>query len=290
MRNPLTVLVCVLVLLLAACGERPMSKRAFTEKFAHQLQQAAPGLHLEIKGDLEIKITGPGHEDGTAFLDNSYNLYVADPSSLDKILADYVTGGLAALTKETSKRTLDRSLIVPVIKDRAWIADTHKAMQGRGADAKDLPDYVFEALNDELVIVYAEDSPKSVSYVTAKTIAGAGLKKEELRTLAVENLKRLLPKVEAKGGQGVYIMTADGSYEASLLLFDSIWQERNLKVEGDYVVAVPSRELLLITGTGEKQGLKKVRELAQSVAAEAPYRLTADLFVYRNGRFVKFED
>jgi hypothetical protein len=34
--------------------------------------------------------------------------------------------------------------------------------------------------------------------------------------------------------------------------------------------------------------LKRVRELAAKFAAEAPYRLTEALFVYRNGQFARF--
>jgi hypothetical protein len=34
--------------------------------------------------------------------------------------------------------------------------------------------------------------------------------------------------------------------------------------------------------------VKKVRELAAKLAAEGPHRLTATLFVYRNGKFAKF--
>lgn len=267
-----------------------MSKQAYTELFAARLQQAAPELKLEIEGELKIKITGASGGAGTAFLDNSYDLYAANPNALEQILADYVTSGLAAFTNATDSKPLDQSLVVPVIKDRSWIADTRRGMQDRGATEKDLPDYVYETLNAELVIVYAEDSPKSLSYVTAKSVATAGLKHAELRPLAIANLKRLLTKVEAKGGNGVYLMVADGSYEASLLLFDDIWQEKRLKVEGDYVVAVPSRETLLITGSADQAGLKKVRQLARDTVAESPYHLTADLFVYRNGHFVKLEE
>ena len=284
------IILCGVLGLSACAGDRPMSKQAYTELFAARLHQAAPQLKLEIQGELKIKITGAGGIAATAFLNNSYDSYAANPAALEQVLQEYVAGGVAAFAKTAENKPVDRNLIVPVIKDWAWLADTRKAMRERGAAEKDIPEYVSEPLNTELVIVYAEDSPQTVSYLTAKTLATAGLKKEELRALAIANLRKLLPKVEAKGSNGVYFMSAGGAYEASLLLFEDIWREKRMKVEGDYVVAVPSRETLLITGSGETEGLKKVRELAKSTAAESPYHLTADLFVYRKGKFVKLED
>jgi uncharacterized protein YtpQ (UPF0354 family) len=59
-------------------------------------------------------------------------------------------------------------------------------------------------------------------------------------------------------------------------------------VDGDYVVAVPSRDLLLITGSRNQEGLAKLRELAEEVATTGSYTLTRELFVYRQGRFVRF--
>jgi uncharacterized protein YtpQ (UPF0354 family) len=54
------------------------------------------------------------------------------------------------------------------------------------------------------------------------------------------------------------------------------------------VVAVPARDVLLVTGSRNRTGLKKVRELAAKYVAEGRYELTDMLFVYRDGRFSKF--
>jgi hypothetical protein len=61
-------------------------------------------------------------------------------------------------------------------------------------------------------------SPKNISYLTPKELQELGLKREQLRELAVRNLKRLLPKIEFHGGNGVYMLTAGGDYEANCFL------------------------------------------------------------------------
>ena len=86
------------------------------------------------------------------------------------------------------------------------------------------------------------------------------------------------------------MITAGGDYEASLLLFEDLWKEQKMKVEGEYVVAVPSRDMLLITGTKNSEGVAKLKKLAAKIVSEAPYRLTSDLFVYRAGKFEKYSE
>lgn len=278
------------LLILTACsGDRPLSKSAFTDEFATRLRQAAPTLKVEIKAEPELKLTTSAGHDSIAYLDNSYTAYRASPKDREAIFAQYIGGTIEAGNVSAKDTPLDQSMITPVIKHRAWLTEIISSTKGHGLGDKPV-EFVYEPLNAELVIAYAEDSPKTLSYLTPTRLQTTGLKMTDLRKLAVENLKRMLTQVEAKGGNGIYLMTAGGTYEASLLLFDDIWQEKKLKVEGDYVVAVPSRDMLLITGSENKEGIKKVRELAKGTVAEASYRLRADLFVYRDGRFVRFDD
>jgi uncharacterized protein YtpQ (UPF0354 family) len=115
-----------------------------------------------------------------------------------------------------------------------------------------------------------------------------GLSREELKSLAIANLKRVLPKIEMRSVGDVSLMSAGGNYEASLLLIDDIWSGGQVKVDGDIVVAIPTRDALLVTGSRDRNGLKLVREMTAKFMAQGPYELTDTLFRYRDGRFTKF--
>jgi uncharacterized protein YtpQ (UPF0354 family) len=71
-------------------------------------------------------------------------------------------------------------------------------------------------------------------------------------------------------------------------LLDDIWHEHKIDIRDDYVVAIPSRDLLLVTAPTMRRGSRKCPNLAQKTVAEGPYHLTSDLFIYREGRFKKF--
>ena len=91
-----------------------------------------------------------------------------------------------------------------------------------------------------------------------------------------------------EGADHVLLIEAGGSYEASLLLADGIWSSGQITVDGDIVVAVPSRDALLVTGSRNRRGIARLRAMAAELAA-GTYALTPTLFVYRDGKFVRFE-
>lgn len=271
----------LLIWLAVMCGmshAETLSPPDFTREFARAVTTAMPSSVVSVKGDLQLSIKDASGLERTVFLNNAYKDYSLDPNRFADIVRIFVA---SMRQSDTAQGKLDRSRIVPVIKDRQWLLDLHRTLKSQGKDQEHLSD----TFNNELVIVYAEDDPTRVRYLTTGEDVGS---RQELRALAVENLRRILPKVEMRGDDHVLLASAGGDYEASLLLIDDIWSGGQVKVNGDIVVAIPARDVLLVTGSRDRSGLKRVRELAAKYAAEGPYGLTDTLFVYRNGRFTKF--
>lgn len=259
---------------------RVLSPAEFTRKFAKRLASSMPALTIKVTREKELRITNPKGKESTAFLDNAYAEYRQDPKDLSAVIEKF-SAGLAESSREDG--SIDRTRIVPIVKDRNWIKEIRESAKSRGA--RDSPENVIDEFNEELVVVYAEDNPKTIRYLTPENLITAGIAREDLRALAVENLKRLIPQIEVLPGPDVSMIKADGSYEASLLLFEDLWANSQIKVNGDIVVAVPVRGVLLVTGSRNLTGIAKVRELAAKMAGESPYRLTSELFIYRDGSF-----
>jgi uncharacterized protein YtpQ (UPF0354 family) len=280
-------------LLLAGVGmsfgcARPdlISAAQFTREFGDALREAKPASKVSVERDLELTVTPPGESPGIVFLHNAYDLYKQDPKAKADIIRRFVASSVD--TVGVIRDGVDRSRIIPVIKDRAWLAETRQALIARGA--KELAEHVYEDFSPELVILYAEDSPTNIRYLGPTDLELGGIDRKELRTLACGNLLRLLPKIERHGSNGLYMITAGGDYEASLLLLDSIWTDLKAEVQGEVVVAIPTRDLLLVTGSQFPQGIAKLKELAKNSADKGAYRLTPQLFVHRDGRFILFQE
>lgn len=255
-----------------------MTPQEFTREAAALVRKKRPDAEVVIVEDLEINIAAGIR----CFLGNAYDTYRNNPSAGKEILGKVIATGLEAM--ERSETGIRKDRIVPVIKDRNWIEESVRSMTMHGGEEVPLP--VHEDYNEELVICYAEDSDNGIRYLQDKNVEEAGIEPGELRGLAISNLKQLLADVKAQGGQGLYLFTADGTYESSLILFDDLWTDGRLDVRGEIVIAVPSRELLLVTGTGNEEGMARLKEVAEEVHREgAPYRLSKSLFVYRKGVF-----
>jgi uncharacterized protein YtpQ (UPF0354 family) len=161
-------------------------------------------------------------------------------------------------------------------------------MLSRGV--KETPDIYYEHFTRELIVLYVQDSATKMRYLRSSDLDEAQIERKELRSLACANLKQLLPKLETSGADGIYMVTAGGTYEASLLLLDSLWTGGQFDVRGDIAVAIPTRDLLLVTGSGYPEGIRRVRQMAREAFTGGAYRLTQQLFVYRDGHFSEFED
>jgi uncharacterized protein YtpQ (UPF0354 family) len=254
-----------------------LSPEQFTEEFRVALVGALPGHAVEVVEPLRLSVKKTNGEQATAFLDNAYNEYSRTPATKTDVIAKYLASFV-----ETAQgpRPLTPELIVPVVKDRGWL----KHIGGSKANSKQ----VIEDLNADLVVVYAEDGPQNIRYFSADDLEKAGVQRPALRALAITNLRRILPPPEAVKGPQISMMTAGQDYVSSLLLLDEIWNADNLAVDGEIVIAIPTRDVLLFTGSKNKDGVKKLRELAKKAHADGPYSLTDRLFVYRGGKFARF--
>ena len=78
------------------------------------------------------------------------------------------------------------------------------------------------------------------------------------------------------------ILVADGTYEASMLLFDDLWNEKNFPVKGDIVVFVPSRDTVIITGSKDKDGISKAKSIVYNPEAQWSH-IVAEVGFIRSG-------
>lgn len=291
MTSILRITLAVVALAVGGCaGGRPefMSGQEFAAVYAEALQDAAPESEVRIVGPLELSVER-GDDSFTLFLDNAYTSYRTDPGRLQAVIDDYVAGILEADRGGTT--FIDVSRIVPVIKGPAFL-DAFAQSAEHGGGTAQLP--AFDRYNDDLIILYAEDAPRSLRFLFEEHLAEAGVSREARLGLAIENLHALLPDLETFENQRIHGLVVDGIYESSLLLFDELWGDagwtrRTLGLSGEPIVAVPTRNLLLVVDSDDPASVALLREIAVSMFVQEPYPVAGRLFVYRNGRFEVFD-
>lgn len=274
-----------LILCVSASAAELISRQDFAKRMEAAFRAANP---TAITRADENAIVFGGLRDGIVLtMPEAYALYAQNPGRLDEIIQGYVEitlKGLEDRQRKSARSRPDRSRIIPVVKSRQWLDDNIRSLRARGSKQE----FLTEALNSELVIVYAQDSDQRTRYLMTSEDVGD---QKELRKLAVDNLMRLLPRAMMENIGDVTIIRAGGDYEASLLLLDHLWTggkiNGQIAVDGDIVVSVPSKDVVLVTGSRSQKGLEVLREIAAK-EMRGPFPLTDTLFVYRDGRFEKF--
>jgi uncharacterized protein YtpQ (UPF0354 family) len=281
------LLVWVFALIVVAGSSGPaaaeiLTARAFTEAVAQAARSSMPSTKVTVTGDLEYVLKYANGASATSNLTNAYADYKRDPRSLNTLIHAQIAALLEAGGDADGLPKIERSLIVPVIRNRQWVED----MERRGREKAPSLAPLAEPLNSELFVVYAEDRPGILRILSTRDDVGDRTK---LHDLAVANLSILLPKIQMRtGADGVFLVSAGGDFEASLLVIDSLWTGGQIKVDGDIVAAVPAKDALLVTGSNNHAGIVRMRAVAADVAA-GPYGLTSSLFVRRSGKWMTFD-
>ena len=258
-----------------------VSQRAFVKQYIKAVEATYPGVKAKRKGTLEVRMKTADGMESTAFLDNAYNQYRGDPEQLDVTIARFV----GALSAQLDPDSVDRqaSSLFPVIKNKAYI-DQLAALQKESEAHQQI---YYEALNEELYVLYVFDTEFSMSMAAQGDIVDAGVAMEALRAKSIENLKSYLPEVTGEGGESLMMIMADGTYDASLLLFDEIWRPEVIPVQGEIVVFVPARDVVLVTGSKDAAGIAQAKAIIAS--NEWPYFISENAFVRRDGGWQKID-
>lgn len=240
----------------------------YTKQYFDVLVKEFPDVSFSI---LDERTIDARYSDNLARLsvDNAYLAYQSNPGSLQQIMASYITSLRSAFNQADSV-TADK--IIPVIKPLSYLNMTTQP----GGPNVNLG--LHEMYNDELVIMYAIDLPNNVRGIRESDLTALGITKESLLELAINNLMNVLQKIEVKGGNGLFMVMAGGNYESSLILHDGIIHEDNFKVNGELVIAVPNRDILLVTGSNDMPNVAKVTAIADKMFKESNYPISPFLY------------
>jgi hypothetical protein len=117
-----------------------------------------------------------------------------------------------------------------------------------------------------------------------------GLDERTLHRLAFGNLNAMIDTARLHGSPPALMASFHG-IESSLLLSDVFWAEIVPDLPGTPVVAVPARDVLVITGSRSPAGLAKAHRCVERVMFAGPHNsLVSDLLERRGNRWYVFDE
>ena len=257
-----------------------MTEKEFAKVYLDSLSKKYPTVSFELNSDLTIT-SKKGDLDYQHHIDNAFIAYKAEPDSINAILSRYVA---STIDLYVDQKVVNIESIVPVIKPIEYI-DEIKALN---KDGKSFP-MITEKYNDQLIIAYAEDSKNSIKYLTEDVFNTLSMSRDTLKSIALRNFDKIIPNIQRRGDNGLFMITAGGDYEASLILLSSIWTKENFPVDGEFIVAIPNRDMLMITGSKNKNGINKIKEIVADAYKTGNYQVSDHLYKWTGKKFEMYE-
>lgn len=254
--------------------EPGLTLEAFGERVAAIARTRHPGTTVEfVPGDaLALSITTTDGTVHRTHLDNlwkSYKLVTSDGESF----GGHVEAFLSALDPAEVEPGVDH--LVVTVRNVALIEELRAIPGDPSAPlaARTVVSWPFVA---DLALVLAFDLPRSVQLCMEDDLERLALAPEVARQKGIENVLSRL-KVERHGDGPLFMLTADGCYEASLLLAHGLWRHLADSVAGAIVVSVPCRDILCYTGQDEPGGVEALAGLTARMVKNGDHPVSAVL-------------
>lgn len=286
-------IVLVLALLLPVCvyaGKPLISKHEFTLEFNRYLEEKVKDSEFSVMGDLHLHASGMEGYELNIYLDNAYEVYLSGVRDIDLIFNDQLE------SIKNQKKTLSNSdvkSILPVIKPYAYIESSIVQLKEAGYDKDDIPLF-YEKLNEDLYLMYVFDSAESMRFVSPKEVEKHGIK-DSIRDIASKNIESYYSKIEAqlreidtKGNGRAYLFFADENYEASILMGVDYLKRLKLEIDGDPVVFIPARNVVLIVGSNDSKAIDMASSIAARGYRELGYAISPFGYKYLDGKWSRF--
>ncbi len=137
----------------------------------------------------------------------------------------------------------EASLLVPVIKGTGLVKTGHDKIYMVGEPWEMLP-LGFD-LTGDLAVLLAINLPRTLHFLSNASALDSGLAAVDLLELAKKNLAKLSLTIRiTEDGPIGFRIQLDGNLDASLLLYDDLWDQFEKLVGGTPLVVIPHRSML----------------------------------------------
>ncbi|MBN9382948.1 MAG: DUF1444 family protein [Chitinophagaceae bacterium] len=149
---------------------------------------------------------------------------------------------------------------------------------------------VRRTIVEGLELLYAVDSGYSYEIIQERNLAEWHLTEDQLYEIAKENFNNLLVNnLKGHGDSNALMLTVNGNLEAGLVLIDPIWEQLEPQIDDTLVIAVPSRDVVLVTGEHKKEFLSSLRQKAREIYEKGDHPISELLYRRVNGKWEVFE-
>ncbi len=171
--------------------------------------------------------------------------------------------------------------LVPRVRQRTWFG----VMELRFAGEKVMP-FSYEPITDDLAVELVYDTPNAIASVNPDHLARWGLSFADALRTARHNLRLSTKGTLESVRPGVFQSPWRDNHDSSRILLTELISR--LEVRGAPVAMIPMRDILLVTGADDVEGLGTVADIAEP-ALQQPRTVSGVAYVFVDGTWRRFE-
>jgi uncharacterized protein YtpQ (UPF0354 family) len=109
-----------------------------------------------------------------------------------------------------------------------------------------------------------------------------GITEVQLHEIGIANLKNLAASrpLRVQSHQGIFAVFVDGNFEASMLLLDDLWANGFRQfVRGDYLAALPTRDVFAFCDASSPSGRNELIEIIGKLKNSTDHPISHSLYL-----------
>lgn len=269
----------------------PMSELKFTGHFVGQASSELDNIKFSIIQPLQVYSKDANGYELNIFLNNAYLQYTSNPKHLKTIIDSHIS---SVKSQHLSLASQSPSSIFAVIKSADYLTAAKNQLIEANLPDKNI-DFVYEKINDDLYCFYVFDSESGMQLITTKDLEERKIDANTIRSTAIHNLTEHfennvnIRRLEHTGNARIFTVSLDESYEASIILLDKYWNKEIFKVEGEIITFVPARNVVIVTGSQDTEGMRIAAHIAESGFNELGYAISQNGYKYESGNWTSYK-
>jgi hypothetical protein len=146
---------------------------------------------------------------------------------------------------------------------------------------------VFDHFVGDLHLRYVFDDPKFMVALRGHDLKRLGVNRDALAVLAVENYRRLYPKLTViRPEPSLGVVTDGGQLEPCILLDGRFWERQSASFGGELIASAPARDAVVFTTREPRQNIELLKHLAVQLYEKAGSQaLSRTVFAWRYWRW-----
>jgi hypothetical protein len=259
---------------------KPPSKAQFVRLVTEALRRAGETAKLHYDRDA-FSLRSEGQAQRIFWLSNVYKEFcTARPEQRQVLLRNFVRSWLVPEHSVPESYEDVHPDLVPSVRARGYFEVTLLQLKAEGHDADDRP---YHPIGEHLAVGLAYDLPGAIVQIGKHHLEAWKVSLDDALTAARDNLRGMSKEPFRQPAPGVWMSPYCDNHDASRLVLTEL--VRDCEVRGEPVALVPNRDKLLITGSGDAQGLLTIATLGAEALQQPrflsgiPVRLSGDDWV-----------